>query len=109
MASFTKSILENRLAFGIALVLAIWLVGGIFYYKLEHFSLVDSFYFAATTLTTVGFGDLHPKTTIGKVFTVFYVFVGLGLVLYVLTQVGRYYLDRTFTRSKKFRNRHINE
>jgi hypothetical protein len=101
--------LENRLAFGFALVLAIWLIGGIFYYKMEHFSLVDSFYFAATTLTTVGFGDLHPKTTIGKVFTVWYVFVGLGLVLYVLTQVGRYYLDRTFTGSQRLRNRNPNK
>ena len=31
------------------------------------------------TIATVGFGDLAPKTTLGKLFTVGYVVCGLGL------------------------------
>lgn len=97
----SEKIYENRLIFGIAVVIVIWLIGAIFYYNVEHFSLLDSFYFAATTLTTVGFGDLHPATDAGKIFTVFYVFVGLGVVLYVLTLMGRYYVDREFRTRKR--------
>ncbi len=97
----TEKIYKNQLAFGIAVVIVIWLIGAIFYYNVEHFSLLDSFYFAATTLTTVGFGDLHPATPMGKIFTVAYVFVGLGVVLYVLTLLGRYYLEREFDTRKR--------
>lgn len=97
----TEKIYKNQLVFGIAVVIVIWLVGAIFYYNVEHFSLLDSFYFAATTLTTVGFGDLHPTTPMGKIFTVAYVFVGLGVVLYVLTLLGRYYLEREFRTRKQ--------
>ena len=32
------------------------------------------------TLTTVGFGDLSPTTTVSKLFTVFYIFSGISLI-----------------------------
>ena len=51
------------------------------YYNLEHWSFVDSFYFSATTLTTVGYGDLFPTTNTSKIFTSFYVLIGVGIVL----------------------------
>jgi voltage-gated potassium channel len=58
------------------------LLGGTIFYSLqEGWSMVDAFYFSVTTLTTVGLGDLAPTTTVGKLFTVFYIFAGLSLVL----------------------------
>jgi voltage-gated potassium channel len=42
---------------------------------------VDAFYFSITTLTTVGLVDLAPSTTSGKLFTVLYIFAGLGIIL----------------------------
>ena len=42
---------------------------------------MDAFYVSVTTLTTVGLGDLSPTTTLGKLFTVIYIFAGLSLVL----------------------------
>ena len=47
---------------------------------MEDWSWVDSFYFSAVTLTTVGFGDLSPTTTVSKLFTVFYIFIGISLI-----------------------------
>jgi hypothetical protein len=43
--------------------------------------VVDAFYFSVTALTTVGLGDLAPKTAIGKLFTVVYIFAGIGIIL----------------------------
>ncbi|MFH1391349.1 MAG: potassium channel family protein [Candidatus Diapherotrites archaeon] len=56
-------------------------IGTIFYSYIEHWNLLDSLYFTVITLTTVGYGDLAPKTDIGKIFTIVYVFAGLILIL----------------------------
>ena len=55
-------------------------LGTVVYRILEDWSWVDSFYFSAVALTTVGFGDLTPTTTVSKLFTVFYIFVGISLI-----------------------------
>ena len=47
----------------------------------EGWSLFDSFYFSVITLPTIGYGDLSPSTTAGKIFTIVYIFVGLGIIL----------------------------
>jgi hypothetical protein len=57
------------------------LTGTLFYHYVEHWTMVDAFYFTVTTLATVGFGDFAPKTDIGKLFTVFYIMVGVGTLL----------------------------
>ncbi len=62
-------------------VLIILLSGTFFYHQVEKWNLLDSLYFSTTTLTTVGFGDLAPKTDLGKVFTIIYLFVGIGVIL----------------------------
>ena len=41
---------------------------------------MDSFYFSAVTLTTVGYGDLAPSTSGSKLFTVFYLATGITLL-----------------------------
>lgn len=42
--------------------------------------MLDSFYFVIMTITTIGYGDFVPITAIGKLFTVFYSIVGIGLM-----------------------------
>jgi len=32
-------------------------------------------------LTTIGYGDFSPQTEEGKMFTIFYIFLGIGIVL----------------------------
>ena len=64
----------------VLLVFLTLLTGTIFYSLQEGWTLIDAFYFSVTTLTTVGFGDPAPTTPVGKLFTVFYILSGLGLI-----------------------------
>ena len=56
-------------------------LGTITYHSIEGWTWLDSLYFSVITLTTIGFGDLAPATDIGKIFTIIYVFIGLGILL----------------------------
>jgi len=69
-----------------AMALATFAIGTVVYHVLEDWSWIDSFYFSAVALTTVGFGDFAPTTDGSKLFTVFYIFVGVSLVALVLNQ-----------------------
>lgn len=70
---------ESRGLLGLtALVIS---VGATFYHFVEGWGWLDSFYFTIITLTTIGYGDFSPKTDAGKLFTMVYVFIGLGILL----------------------------
>ena len=72
----------NKHAFRYLAGLAVMVLalGTVVYRIVEDWSWVDSFYFSAVALTTVGFGDLSPSSDISKLFTVFYIFAGISLI-----------------------------
>ncbi|HSX15118.1 MAG TPA: potassium channel family protein [Candidatus Saccharimonadales bacterium] len=79
----------------VALVALAFITGGvIFYHLVEHFSWLNAYYFTIITLATVGYGDFVPKTAAGKIFTTFYVFVGITIFLVL----ARIILGRVVTR-----------
>ncbi|MBY6091098.1 potassium channel family protein [Pseudooceanicola sp. 502str34] len=71
------------------LAVAILLSGTVFYRSVEGWGWVDSLYFSATTISTVGLGDLSPQTEAGKLFTVLYIFVGVGIFVALFAQLAR--------------------
>jgi voltage-gated potassium channel len=60
-------------------------VGTVVFHLLEGWSIVDSLYATAQTVTTVGFGDVAPRTFYGRLFASFFMLFGVGIVLYALT------------------------
>lgn len=74
----------------LVIVIALLLTGTIFYSAVEKWSLLDSLYFCVTTLSTVGLGDLSPKTDIGKIFTIVYIIVGVGTLLSFITVLAKH-------------------
>jgi voltage-gated potassium channel len=70
----------------ISLTASLLLVGTWVFHQVEGWSYLDSFYFSAISLTTVGYGDFSPHTAAGKLLTVFYIFCGIGLLVALLTR-----------------------
>ena len=61
------------------------LIATIFYWMVEGWSLLDSLYFSVVTIGTVGYGDLAPQTALGKIFTIGYIFSGIGIFVAAVT------------------------
>ena len=66
-------------------VLATLAMGTVVFHLLEGWSILDSLYVTAQTVTTVGFGDITPHTALGRAFATVFMIVGVGIVLYALT------------------------
>jgi voltage-gated potassium channel len=60
-------------------------LGTVVFHLIEGWSILDSLYVTAQTVTTVGFGDLAPRTIRGRAFATVFMLVGVGIVLYALT------------------------
>lgn len=65
------------------------LFASLFYKFVEGWSLLDSVYFSVVTISTIGYGDFAPQTTLGKLFTIFYVCSGMGLFATAVATIAR--------------------
>ena len=68
-------------------ILILMLASSLCMYSLEHEAQPEVFtnafsgiWWAASTLLTVGYGDIYPITTLGKLFGIFITFLGVGMV-----------------------------
>jgi len=66
----------------IALIILV-LAGTYSFMKLEEKSFMDALWLTMTSITTVGFGDVVPTTTTGRIITIFLMLSGIGMLTYV--------------------------
>ena len=71
---------------------ALVLTGTIFYWRFEDWTIIEALYFSVVTLTTVGYGDLHPTTAGTEIFTIFYILTGIGVFVALLTSIAQQYI-----------------
>lgn len=88
--TFLKDEQYRSLILATALVLVI---GTVVYHYLEGWTWLDSLYFSVITLSTIGYGDFSPQTDLGKVFTILYIIVGVGLILGFINTVYSHFRD----------------
>jgi voltage-gated potassium channel len=74
----------------VGVVIALGTVG---YVVIEGWTLFDALYMTVTTVTTVGFSEVHPLSTAGRAFTMVLVILGVGTLFYVLGNVARLLLE----------------
>ena len=74
-AAFSDTAVLSLLGFTFTLIAC----ASVFYHYVEGWGLIDATYFAVMTISTVGYGDFSPQTVSGKIFTIGYVLIGLGV------------------------------
>jgi voltage-gated potassium channel len=62
--------------------------GAAFYWMWEDLSVLNSVYLSVMTLATVGYGDVKPVTAVGKIFTIVFVIMGIGILLAFLSTIA---------------------
>ncbi len=99
---------KSVLVISIAAFLAYLLVGVLAYsFYFEHWTIIDSMYFTVVTFTTCGYGDLSPVGDEARLFTLFFIVIGItvlgGICLTILFEnvFGAYedMIDRAKQRS----------
>ena len=78
---------DKRFLALLTLTIATLLSGTLFYSSVENMSYVDALYFSAVTLTTIGHPTLAPVTTFGKLFTIIYMFAGIGITIAMIARI----------------------
>lgn len=80
-------------------------IATVFYHWIEQWSWIDAFYFSVITIATVGYGDFSPKTDVGKLFTVFYILLGIGLFVTATATLASQFLAAAKEEIRRKRDR----
>jgi voltage-gated potassium channel len=72
-----------------ASLLAILILGSLGFVWLEGWSFFDALYMTVTTLTTVGYGEVHPLNKVGRAYNMVLILAGMGVMLYIVGSLAR--------------------
>ena len=85
---------KKRLMVPVVLLLIIIFGGAYLYQVIEDWRYLDSVYFTVVTITTIGYGDFAPQTDGGKILTIIFPFVGIGMAFYFFSLMGKYLFSK---------------
>ncbi|HRY29601.1 MAG TPA: potassium channel protein [Elusimicrobiota bacterium] len=77
--------IQNRLIAAFFAMLGVLLAGVLGYHFIEGWNLFDALYMTVITLATVGYGETNPLSPTGRMFTIFLIFGGIGLLTYAFS------------------------
>lgn len=89
----------------LSILLCVLVAGMIGLMLIEHLSPLDAFYFLIVTIATVGYGDIHPLSPIGKILVIVIILTGVGCFVGVAANSIEYIIDE---RERKARVEKLN-
>ena len=63
-------------------------------------SRLDAAWWAVSTITTVGYGDMVPVTDAGKIMAIFFMLFGLAILAIFLSSLGTIFYKRQFEKNE---------
>jgi len=83
----------RKLLWGVCALVIIIVAGVIGYVVIEGWSFIDALYMTIITITTVGYAEVHPLTTAGRIFSIFLIVGGVSGALYALSGLAGYIIE----------------
>lgn len=77
-------------------VTAVFVIGTTGFVYLENYPWLDAWYMTLTTITTIGYGEIHPLSARGRIFNSFLIVIGVGLMFQAVSLVAHLVLEREF-------------
>lgn len=77
----------RSLTIALTALLGILILGTFGYMHIEGWNFVDSLWMVVITLTTIGFGEVHPLSSMGRVFTLGLIVAGVSVGTYTMTRI----------------------
>jgi voltage-gated potassium channel len=87
-----RALSMEGLRFAAILAVLTAIAGGAAFAAVEKYSVGDGIYWAMTTMTTVGYGDITPKTAEGKVVAVVVMLIGIGTATLLIGAVAQQFV-----------------
>lgn len=98
---------RQQLFSSVFILLVLMLASSLCMYSLEHDAQPEVFsnafsgiWWSVSTLLTIGYGDIYPVTTMGRVFSIFITFLGVGMVAIPTGIISAGFVDQ-YTRIKR--------
>jgi len=93
--------------FILLLILTSFSVGITGYILIEGFTFLEALYMTVTTISTVGFMEVHPLSDTGRVFTIILIVSNIGLFFYGVTLIAKFIIEGEFR--KFFKHYNVNK
>ena len=94
MTSQLIKLFRSKIYIAVFLLLLLLLIGVIGFMLLSNYSLVDALYMTVITITTVGFGEVHPLDDHAKIFTICLILTSIIIVGYALSVITEFILSK---------------
>lgn len=75
------------------LILSVIITGIAGYMLIEHYTFIEALYMTIITISTVGYTEIHPLSTAGRLFNIFLIISSLSTTAFALTKLTRYVID----------------
>ncbi|MEG0255921.1 MULTISPECIES: potassium channel family protein [Lactobacillales] len=97
----------NGLNYLIYVSIALILFSSMLYSLAENVSFMDSIWWALTTTTTVGYGDISPQTAIGRIAAIILMILGIGFIGMLTSSITSYFTNEPSNEKEDIK--HLND
>jgi voltage-gated potassium channel len=96
----------SKIYIALSLLILTVCVGVVGFILIEKYDFLDAFYMTIITVATVGFQEVHPLSSDGKLFTAFLIITSFGTFAYAVSSITNYISDGEFR--EYFKNKKVN-